>query len=139
MYRAQTEARIIWSYDYEAESGVPANPRVFARVPEEFGLPDGATVDNQGGYWVAMATPPEGGRPGVARYTPDGRMDLFVDIPVPLTTMPAFGGSDLSTLYVTTARLEALMPYATPEVAGSIFAIETGFQGVPETPFRPHA
>jgi len=136
LYRAQTETRQIWSYDYDPASGTPSRQRLFATISDEFGLPDGATVDTDGGYWVAMATPPDGGRAGIARFTPDGRMDFFVDMPVPLTTMPTFGGPDLSTLYITTARLEAFMPYETPEIAGSIFAIETGFTGVVETPLR---
>ena len=138
MYRAQSESRQIFSYDYDPATGTPSNERVFATVPSELGMPDGATVDDQGGYWVAVAAPP-GGPPtgGVARFTPAGKLDRYVDMPVPFVTMVAFGGPKLSTLYVTTARLEAFMPNGVPEGAGNIFAMETDFRGIAETKFRP--
>lgn len=135
MYRAQTETRQIFKYDYDPATGTPSNPRLFATVPEKYGLPDGATVDATGGYWVAVAAPP-GGAPtgGVAHYTPEGTLERYIDLPVPFVTMVAFGGPQLSTLYVTTARLQAFMPKV-PEGAGNLFAMETEFRGVPETRF----
>lgn len=137
MYRAQTESRQIFSYDYDPATGTPSNERLFATVPNEYGMPDGATVDDQGGYWVALAAPP-GGRPtgGVARFTPGGKWDRYFDLPVPFVTMVAFGGPSLSTLYITTARLEAFMPHGVPEGAGNLFAVETDFHGVAESKFR---
>lgn len=133
LYRAQTETRQIFAYDYDPGSGAPSNRRQFATVPERYGMPDGATVDAEGGYWVALAQPPGGGpRGGVARFAPDGRLDRYVELPVPFVTMVAFGGADLSTLYVTTARLEAFMAGPVPEGAGDIFAVETGVRGLPE-------
>lgn len=137
MYRAQSELRQIFSYDYDPATGIPSNPRLFATVPEEYGMPDGATVDTQGGYWVAVAAPP-GGPPtgGVARYTPDGKLDFFFKLPVPFVTMVAFGGPDLSTLYITTARLAAFMPQGVPDGAGDLFAVQTHFRGAPESTFR---
>lgn len=53
-----------------------------------------------------------------------------------MVTMVAFGGPDLSTLYVTTARLEKFMHDAVPPLAGDIFVIETDYRGEPETPFN---
>jgi len=50
--------------------------------------------------------------------------------------MVAFGGPDLSTLYMTTARLEAFMPQGVPEGAGNLFAVKTDFRGVVESKFR---
>jgi sugar lactone lactonase YvrE len=135
-YRGQTETRQIHAYDYDPATGQPSNPRVFTVIPEEFGLPDGATVDVDGGYWVALATPPQGGKCGVARFTPDGRLDIFFETPAPITTMVAFGGPQMSTLYITTGRLQAIMPYETPAQAGGIYVVETSFRGVPEAPFR---
>src|SRR4029078_10655098 len=63
------------------------------------GRPDGAAVDVEGNYWVAMF---EGGR--ILKLSPGG--DTLADIPVPARcpTMPCFGGADLKTLYLTTAR-----------------------------------
>jgi sugar lactone lactonase YvrE len=136
MYRGQTEARTVFAYDYDPQSGTPSNPRVFATIPDGLGMPDGAAVDTEGGYWCAIAQPVVGAKPGVVRFTPDGRMDLFFDMPIPITTMVAFGGPQMSTLYITTGRMEAMMPYETPEVAGSLYAVETPFRGIPEPYFR---
>lgn len=137
LYRAQTELRTIFAHDYDPATGTPSNQHVFAVVPDAYGMPDGAAVDSEGGYWVALARPPgTGPQGGVARFAPDGRLDRYIELPVPFVTMPAFGGPDLSTLYVTTARLEAFMPGAVPPGAGDLFRIETEFRGAPEAPLQ---
>jgi L-arabinonolactonase len=135
MYRAQTTDRLIFAYDFDLTSGTPSHERVFAVVPDDLGMPDGATVDTEAAYWVALPAGPEGGKGGIARYTPDGRLDTYFEVPVPLPTMIAFGGPDMSTLYITSGRLQAWVRYKVPDLAGSIFAVETQFQGVPETKF----
>lgn len=137
MYRAQTEIGKVFAYDYDTETGAPRNQRDFAAIPTEYGVPDGATVDTEGGYWVALSKlPGTGQHGGVMRFTADGRQDQYIQFPVPFVTMPAFGGPDLSTLYVTTGALSALIPGAVLPHAGSLFAVETGFTGAPEVPFR---
>ena len=137
MYRAQTTDRLIFAYDYDPDTGTPSRERLFATVPQDLGLPDGAAIDTEAAYWVALPAPPEGGTAGIARYTPDGELDIFIEVPVPMPTMVAFGGPGMSTLYVTSGRLQAWVRYHVPDTAGSLFAIETKFRGVPETPFRP--
>jgi sugar lactone lactonase YvrE len=57
-------------------------------------------------------------------------------MPVPFVTMVAFGGPKLSTLYITTARLELFMPNGVPEGAGDLFAMETDFRGIADFKFR---
>ena len=136
MYRVQTTDSQIFAYDYDPSTGTPSRERIFAVVPEDLGMPDGATVDSEAGYWVALTARPEGGKAGIARYTPDGRLHTYIEAPVPLPTMVAFGGPDLSTLFITTGRLQAWMKYQVPDIAGSIFAVETAFRGVPETKFQ---
>jgi sugar lactone lactonase YvrE len=136
MYRTQTTDRKIFAHDFDPATGTPAHGRVFAEVPDDLGMPDGATVDSEGAYWVALTAGPEGGKAGIARYTPDGRLDTYIEAPVPLPTMMAFGGTDMSTLFITSGRLQAWMKYKVPDIAGGIFAIETPFRGVPETLFR---
>ena len=76
------------------------NKRVFASVPEDEGVPDGATVDAEGFLWCAHMF---GGR--VSRFAPDGSVDRTIALPVPQVTSCAFGGPDLDTLYITTASL----------------------------------
>lgn len=137
MYRAQSESRRIFCYDYDPVTGTPTNERLLATVPNEYGMPDGAAVDEQGGYWVALAAPPSGPpHGGVARFMPDGKLERYFDLPVPFVTMVAFGGPNLSTLYITTARLEAFMPDGVPPGAGNIFAVEVEVRGSPETPYH---
>jgi sugar lactone lactonase YvrE len=137
MYRAESMLHCIFAYDYDPETGTPSRERIFAKVPEDFGHPDGATVDTQGGYWIAL--PNMGGHGHIARFTPDGRLDFRIEVPVMVSTMAAFGGPDLSTLYITSARLEEYVKGPIAETAGAIFAVETKFRGEPETRFRPRA
>lgn len=136
MYRGQTTDRKIFAYDYDPATGTPSRERVFAVVPDDLGMPDGATVDTEAAYWVALTAGPEGGKAGIARYTADGRLDTYFETPVPLPTMVAFGGLDMSTLYFTSGRLQAWMKYKVPDIAGSIFAVKTPFRGVAETNFQ---
>jgi sugar lactone lactonase YvrE len=56
-----------------------------------------------------------------------------------VSTMVAFGGPDLSTLYITSARLEQYVKAPIPTIAGGIFAVKTKFHGAPEIKFRSHA
>ena len=134
LYRAETTQRKIFAYDLDTASGTLSNERTFAIVPAELGMPDGATIDSDGGYWSALPAGPKGG--SVARFTPDGKLDLVIEMPVAIVTMPAFGGPDLSTLYVTTARLERLVGLESKEESGGLFAVELPYKGVPETRFR---
>ena len=132
LYRAETLDRKIYVYDLDA-SGHPSNGRLFATVPDALGLPDGATVDAQGGYWAALPVGPGGG--SVIRFTPGGKLDLWFPTPVAVPLMIAFGGPDLATMYITSGRLEKEYGLPEHELSGSIFAVDTGFRGVPEPRF----
>ena len=102
LYHSDTPRFVIYRSEYDPETGAVRNERVFARLtPTEHdrGRPDGAAVDATGCYWSALY---EGGR--VQRYAPDGRLPTEYPFPVRYPTMPAFGGADLKTLFVTSAR-----------------------------------
>lgn len=108
LYWTDTTAHTIYAFDFELSSGAPTGRRVFAsfakRDPDRpladyGGRPDGAAVDVEGCYWVAMF---EGAR--LLRLSPHGDVLTEVLLPAQCPTMPCFGGSDLRTLYVTTAR-----------------------------------
>jgi len=134
MYRAETRQRIIYAYDFDPVAGALSREREFTRIPPGTGAPDGATVDTEGGYWVAVAAGPNGG--AIARYTPDGKLDLRIETPVPAPAMVNFGGPDMSTLYVTSSRFDFLADRPGQELSGSIFTVDTGFTGVPEPRFK---
>ncbi len=67
---------------------------------------------------------------------PRRRVDRVINLPVPRPTSCAFGGPDLSTLYVTTARIRlSAQQLAEAPLSGSVFAIQAGVRGLPETPY----
>lgn len=128
MYRAESASGDILAYDYDTRSGTLSNERLFARLGRGEGIPDGAEVDEQGGYWIALLL-----ANAVVRFNPDGSFDRRIDVPVLQPTKPCFGGPDLTTLYLTSAsyrHLPGTQPLGTE--VGSLFAIETGFRGLPE-------
>src|SRR5690606_17658682 len=119
--------KTVWVYDYDADTGLPGNRRVFI---EAFpgGRPDGAATDQDGCYWICGNV---AGR--VYRYTPDGHLDRRVQVPVPRVAMCAFGGSNLDTLFVTSIRPADAAPAA---LDGAVFAIQAGTCGMQEPSYR---
>lgn len=108
MYWSDTKAHRIDAFDFDPATGEPSRRREFARfepvregqpLSTYGGRPDGAAVDAEGCYWVAMF---EGGR--LLRLSPEGRLLREVRLPVRCPTMPCFGGPDLKTIYVTSSR-----------------------------------
>ncbi len=131
LYHSDSRQDVIWTWELDAASGDIANRRVFARNDASEGRPDGAAVDAEGHYWICCV-----GAWRVARYAPDGRVDRVIGVPAQRPTACAFGGPDLGTLYVTTARFpltdEALRKQP---LAGSLFAFDAGVRGLPEPRF----
>lgn len=129
MYFADTRNEVVYSYDYDIETGSLAHRRVFLRTNDMRGRVDGATVDAEGYYWAAMIH--DG---SVCRFAPSGRLDRRIELPVMHPTMCTFGGDGLDILYVVTSRrfLDSDGLRAQP-LAGSVFAIEgIGVQGLAE-------
>lgn len=130
-YFTDTRARRIYAYDYDPDTGAVGARRVFVEVPEGVGVPDGLAVDADGFIWSAHW---DGWC--VTRYDPAGRVDRVVNVPVPRPTSCAFGGADLSTLYVTSARIRlSAGQLAEAPLSGAVFAYSAGVRGLPETPF----
>ena len=132
MYFTDTPSRAILAYDFDLDAGMPGPPRLFARVPDDAGYPDGATVDAEGFLWSAHW---DGWR--VTRYAPDGRVDRVIELPVQRPTCCAFGGEGLDVLYVTSART-GLGPedLARGPLAGGLFAVDAGVRGVAEPHYQ---
>ena len=107
MYWSDTKAHSVYAFDFDPATGDLHERRTFASFAPKVagasldtygGRPDGAAVDVEGCYWVAMF---EGQR--VLRLSPKGELLRDVRLPVRCPTMPCFGGVDLRTLYITTA------------------------------------
>jgi L-arabinonolactonase len=131
MYFADTRRNVIFQFDYDLDDGVPSRQRVFVDLSSYEGLPDGATTDVDGCLWSAMFS---GGR--IIRYTPKGKIDRVIGLPVTQVNSLAFGGSDLRTLFVVTSKhLLNEGGLASQPLAGDIFAIETGVAGMIEPRF----
>jgi sugar lactone lactonase YvrE len=136
MHWSDTKAHTIYAADFDLGSGTPSNRRVFARFPLKQpdqdlatygGRPDGAAMDAEGCYWVAMF---EGQR--LLRLSPDGEVVREVELPVRCATMPCFGGDDLRTLYVTTARdKRPEAELAAQPWAGRVLAARVDVPGLP--------
>ena len=108
LYWSDTTSHTVFAFDLDLAAGTLSGQRVFARFAQRQpqqpladygGRPDGAAVDTEGCYWVAMF---EGAR--LLRLSPTGEPLAELPLPVRCPTMPCFGGPDLRTLYVTTAR-----------------------------------
>ena len=133
LYFADSHLHTIYAYDYDIGTGAIGKRRVFAGTKDRAGSPDGASVDAEGYLWVAMF---DGAC--IARYAPDGRLDRTVAMPVSRPTAVAFGGPDLRTLYVTTARFRlAPEKLASETHAGGLLALDVGVAGTPEPMYRP--
>jgi L-arabinonolactonase len=130
-YYADSRRRIVWAWDFDQDTGTLRNRRVFVALGEREGVPDGAAVDEEGGYWLAQ---PPAAR--VVRYDPHGRRDRVLDLPVSQPTSVAFGGARLDTLYISSARYRMPADRLLNEpLAGGIFAIFPGITGVPDARF----
>jgi sugar lactone lactonase YvrE len=114
-------------FDYDTDAGL-TNRRVFVDLSDEEKRPDGLTVDEQGGVWVALSN---GG--AARRYAPDGALDEVVEVPARKVTACTFGGPDLDQLFITTSR-EGLDPGDDP-LAGSLFRAAVGVSGLPVREF----
>ncbi len=128
MYTTETGSYVIWQYDFDPAAGTIANRRPFVQLdPAANIFPDGLTVDAEGFIWSNHV-----GNGKIVRYDPAGNIERQVQLPVPRAVSCAFGGPDLRTLFVSTAR-ETMTPeqLAKAPRSGSVFAVDAGVQGLP--------
>ena len=138
-YWADTAAHQIRAFDFDAARGQLSNSRVFYQATPKpagwawgsatpyGGRPDGAAVDAEGCYWSAQY---EGQR--LLRLSPAGEVLAEVPVPAVCPTMPCFGGPDLRTLLVTTARHgRSAAELAQYPDAGCVFALRVDVPGLP--------
>jgi sugar lactone lactonase YvrE len=131
LYWADTPKHMIHAYPFDRLEGTIGAARLFTSFPVGNGRPDGASVDEAGFYWSALYA---GNR--VVRIAPEGEIVDEIPIPALNCTMIAFGGADLKTAYVTTARqgLNAQELAANP-LSGGLFSFRVDVPGLPEHRF----
>ena len=138
VYWADTPSHTVRAWDWDSESNAMSRERVFKQwpgkpdgwqpgMPGYGGRPDGAAVDIQGNYYVAMF---EGAR--IVKLSPSGEVLLDIPVPAQCPTMPCFGGSDLQTLYLTTARdKRSAQELQTYPDSGCVFSMRVDVPGLP--------
>ncbi len=131
LYATDSVARRIYSYDYDTGTGSVRNRKVFVQVPETEGIPDGLAVDAAGFVWSAQWY---GGC--IVRYDPDGKEERRIPFPAKQTSSLAFGGPDLTEIFVTTAAKSEIMPVMPAGYdpnsgffGGPLFRLRTDFRG----------
>lgn len=131
MYFADSLCDTVWRYRYDPESGRLHDEVPFIDFTLYDGAPDGACVDTEGCYWVAAVW-----GWSLMRFTPDGEHDRTITLPVEAPTMPAFGGDDMSTLFVTSiSTAGSRQPSPADQHAGALVAVDTGVSGFVDVPF----
>ena len=133
MYLNDSGTGCVDAFRFDGPSGAISDRRTLVHIDQPGVAPDGLTVDEEGGIWVALWN---GG--AVHRYAPDGSLLASVQLPVQRPTSCAFGGPGRDTLFVTSARTDldddalARQPHA-----GKVFAIDgLGVRGLPCLPYR---
>lgn len=123
-YHTDTANRTVYAFD-RPEPNRLSGKRVFVRIEDGAGWPDGTTVDAEGCVWIALW-----GGWGVRRYSPEGRLLATVRLPCAQVTKIAFGGPDRRTAYVTTAwKGMTAGERAAQPLAGDLFGFEAPAAG----------
>ncbi len=116
---------VVWKFDYDRETGRTQNRRAFIEFNSDGGIADGMTLDSEDNLWIGMAM---GWK--VVQYGPDARLKRSIELPARFVTSVAFGGQDLSQLFVTTGTL--VEKDERGSAAGALIALRPGATGVPE-------
>ena len=133
MYFTDTDAGCIYRYDFDAAAGRVSGRRSFVQVDAGPSHLDGLAVDGDGCVWTVLF-----GCSRIDKYSPEGRLVRSLHLPVKQPTACTFGGDDLKTLYVTTARMGMTdAEIAATPGAGGLWAIELDRPGQAESWFRP--
>ncbi len=131
LYHTDSMRRTIYKFDLDLDAGAIFNKRVFVKFEDRDGLPDGMTVDRDGRLWVAHY-----GGARITAFRPNGAIDDVLLLPAPNVTTCAFGGTNGTTLFISTSRVsmtEAQLREA--PLSGGLFACEGLARGIPAVAF----
>ena len=132
IYHTDTRSNLVSAWDFDPQTGERTGAREFFSFDRETsGGVDGAAMDARGGYWAALYG---GGR--LVRVSPEGVKDREIPLPVSQPTMPAFGGPDMKTIFITSAsqKLSAGELESQP-LAGGLLAVPSDVRGHEVYPF----
>lgn len=131
LYFTDSAARKIYVYDYDQRRGAVRRRRVLVEVPNTEGLPDGLAVDGEGFIWSAQWY-----GSCIVRYDPDGKVERRLAVPAKQTTSIAFGGDQLTDIFITSAAKPGPLPIMPPhydpysgEIGGRLYRTSLGIQG----------
>jgi len=130
LYHTDSPTRVVCAWTVDPATGKLSDEREFIRLEPGEGFCDGATVDAEGGYWMAVVF---GGK--IRRYLPDGKLDLEVRLPFANPTSLAFGGTEFGTLFITTTKMSIGPAPAGAEMLGGVYALECPYRGLAEPMF----
>ena len=117
-YFTDTLSGKIVNYDFNLERGELSNKQNFTNFDR--GFPDGSTIDTDGCIWNCRW-----GGSCVVRFSPTGKVDQIIEMPVENITNCVFGGQDMKTLFITTASSENKNA-----IDGSLFSVDLSYQGI---------
>ena len=129
MYYIDSPRRCVWALDFDREEGSVSNRRTLVEFDEGDGFPDGMTTDSAGRLWVAFW----GGGKILCLNPQSGQAELRLELPASKVTSCAFGGENLESLFITTARV-GLADDEEP-LAGRLFVADPGIAGAPSHRF----
>ncbi len=131
MYFTDSPVRIIYAYDFDAESGNITNRRTLVSLPGAVYQPDGLAVDSEGFIWSACW---DGAK--IVRYDPAGKVEREVEIPALRPTSCVFGGPALDELYITSSRADLSgEELSNRPFSGDLFRLKTGIKGLEKFKF----
>ena len=132
MYFNDTARGRVLAFPFDAAAGAIGSPREWLRFERGDGVPDGMTTDGTGRIWIA-----HWGGGCVSCHDPESGAELGrIELPASQITNCCFGGPDLRTLYVTSARADQSSEQLAREpLAGALFAVDLDAQGLPAALF----
>jgi sugar lactone lactonase YvrE len=132
MYHTDTRSNIVYSHKFRSSNGSRTEKREFYSYNKnKTGGVDGAAIDVEGGYWAALYG---GGK--LVRIMPDGIVERELPLPVTQPTMPAFGGADMKTIFITTAKQKlSEKELSSQNLAGGLLSLKVDVPGHPVYPF----